>query len=710
MSNAFKTFSRQKQDQIIEEGAKLCQGQTKLNYSDIKRQLDKKYDTNINLGTLRNRFLEKHQSRHKAHGKQQLLSRVQEDTLVEWIILLAETGHAISKRTLRKKAEIICGTKPGSTWIRTFLKRHPDVVLGKPSGLDPKRAQAFNQSTVARHFDLLKAMVDKHNIPVENIYNMDEKGVQRGGGRKTQARKYFVPRNKRPKYKLRSGNLELITIVECVCADGSWIYPGIIFQGKSQYETAWFEVHEKISYVPFNAALLTYAYSLSVGLSENGWTQNHLCLQWFRDNFIPQSSARNTSGRPILLIYDGHGSHETLEMLQAAKENNIILYSLPPHTTHKLQPLDVGVFGPFSRAWIEHCDEYVEEYLEDIPRHLFVKHYMEVRGHTFKDTTIRSAFRASGCWPVNCHVFENFDYAPSISTSTVIPDVPASYPIQVDWPEHQSWSDDEPELNGDGEDEDENIAPSPQTPPTSLPPQQHTPSVSLPSPIPPSRFYSKIPRSIPRRGRDTEAYISALEAEVLALRHENEATGAHAVMAFDQVRSYKRRFNAKSTTSKRRKLNTDARWLNSDKALAEAEAQREVELADEARRQEARDKKMEEEHERQREREQRDPNEPFKGALGGRNKAELQDVAFVLGLSVDGKNSDIKARIEAHFDEHENLRSDPRYIALFPSFARQARTYHNNLVQSTNHPLGQSNLLGTIRIPPRPHQNAHIPS
>jgi DDE superfamily endonuclease len=208
---------------------------------------------------------------------------------------------------------------------------------------------------------------------------MDKKGVQRGGGRKAQAQKYFVPRSKRPKYKLCSANLELVTIVECVAADGEFISPGIMFEGKQQYEAAWFEVDPKISYVSgllIDLRLeLTYS---SIGLSDNGWTSDFHCFEWFKDVFIPQAKARNTSGKPILLIYDGHGSHEALNLLRLAKEHNIILFSLPPHTTHKLQPLDVGVFGPFACAWIERCDDYMEEYLEEILREQFVKHYMDV--------------------------------------------------------------------------------------------------------------------------------------------------------------------------------------------------------------------------------------------------------------------------------------------------------------------------------------------
>jgi len=70
----------------------------------------------------------------------------------------------------------------------------------------------------------------------------------------------------------------------------------------------------------------------SIGMSENGWTDDFLCTQWFRESFIPQAKACNTSGKPILLIYDGHGSHMTAEMCILAQENNIELFCLPPHT------------------------------------------------------------------------------------------------------------------------------------------------------------------------------------------------------------------------------------------------------------------------------------------------------------------------------------------------------------------------------------------
>jgi DDE superfamily endonuclease/Tc5 transposase DNA-binding domain len=350
-----------KLEELFKKGCDILSKQDKPNISKVSKDLHIPYDT------LRHRFLGLSAAKTAGHGKQQLLSPEQEQVLVDWIGKLSAEGQPLSKRTIRKKASVLCGRNPGRGWIPCFLRRHPDIVLGKPSGLDPKRAQAFNRTVVGNHFRLLKEVLDEKDIPLENRYNMDEKGCQRGGGRKTSAQKYFVPQNRRPRYRLRSGNLELVTIIECVSADGTALLPGFVFSGK-EFCPEWFSVQPDIWYgVPFFFVTIPDSMNSSISTSPNGWTDDFLCTEWFWKSFIPQATARNTSGKPILLIYDGHGSHETTELIKLARENNIILFCLPPHTTHKLQPLDVGVFGPFQRAWADRCDEVVEETGKECP-------------------------------------------------------------------------------------------------------------------------------------------------------------------------------------------------------------------------------------------------------------------------------------------------------------------------------------------------------
>ena len=92
-------------------------------------------------------------------------------------------------------------------------------------------------------------------------------------------------------------------------------------------------------------------------------------------------------------------------MIELALKHNIILYCLPAHTTHRLQPLDVGVFGPLQTAWFNQCDAVLEETGEGIKLKDVVKSYMEARNTSFKSKTILMAWRKSGIRPFNPNIF-----------------------------------------------------------------------------------------------------------------------------------------------------------------------------------------------------------------------------------------------------------------------------------------------------------------
>jgi len=86
------------------------------------------------------------------------------------------------------------------------------------SGLNPKCVQAFNYSEIKTYFERLMKVIRDNNIPWENIYNMDEKGIQLGGGWKGDGQKYFISHEERGFYVLRSANLKLVTVIESCCA------------------------------------------------------------------------------------------------------------------------------------------------------------------------------------------------------------------------------------------------------------------------------------------------------------------------------------------------------------------------------------------------------------------------------------------------------------------------------------------------------------
>jgi hypothetical protein len=134
---------------------------------------------------------------------------------------------------------------------------------------------------------------------------------------------------------------------------------------------------------------------------------------------------------PILLLLDGHGSHETDEFVDEALLHNIHVLMLPPHTTHKTQPLDVGCFGPLKAMWTQRCEEHLELFNTPIPRANFVKEYLTVRDGAMTSDLICAAFCKSGIVPFNRTIFDDTDFGPSHASSTEA-HLPESFPGQED--------------------------------------------------------------------------------------------------------------------------------------------------------------------------------------------------------------------------------------------------------------------------------------
>jgi len=128
--------------------------------------------------------------------------------------MLRVTVADMSKSLQKKSKETGTRQLPGRTWVYSLMGRHQDLKLKRPSGLDPIRAQCFNPAW-------------------ENVYNMDEKGLQLGGGRRLDSTRYLYSSEQRICVKTQKASLELVTAIECVAADGSILRPCMVFPGTS---------------------------------------------------------------------------------------------------------------------------------------------------------------------------------------------------------------------------------------------------------------------------------------------------------------------------------------------------------------------------------------------------------------------------------------------------------------------------------------------
>lgn len=138
-------------------------------------------------------------------------------------------------------------------------------------------------------------------------------------------------------------------------------------------------------------------------------------FHWLRKTFIPQT-ALLSKGRTRLLILDGHNSHITWNFAFEAVQNNIIVLQLPPHTTHALQPLDVGVFNFLTKAWLKEVVEW-EKTIGKITKVHFMTVYFRARESAMSPEILQGAFRRTGIYPYDPSRITEESIAPAEKTS-----------------------------------------------------------------------------------------------------------------------------------------------------------------------------------------------------------------------------------------------------------------------------------------------------
>lgn len=116
--------------------------------------------------------------------------------------------------------------------------------------------------------------------------------------------------------------------------------------------------------------------------------------------FDPQTKAR-ANGKPRILICDGFGTHETLEVLEFCFENNIILCQLPSHTSHKLQPCDIAVFGPLKTAYRDQVERLYRSGVTAVLKKHFTSLYSPARKMAISKKNILAGWAKAGLFPFN---------------------------------------------------------------------------------------------------------------------------------------------------------------------------------------------------------------------------------------------------------------------------------------------------------------------
>ena len=272
----------------------------------------------------------------------------------------------------------------GEDWLKGFRARRPDISLRSPEPTTIARATAFNKSDVNKFFQNLEEVMKLCEIPPQKIWNLDETGV------KTVHNPGKVLAAKGVKQLGQLSSAErgvLVTMCCCVSASGQSLPPAYIFP----------RVH-------FKEHMLKGAPPGSKGLAaSSGWMTSELFVEVLR-HFIPYMNASRSE--PSLLILDNHVSHVSLEVIKMAEEMSVHILTFPPHCSHKMQPLDVSVYGPFKRYYNNACESWMLQHpgapitIYDVAE-LSATAYL--KGMT--PSNITAGFKATGISPLDKNIF-----------------------------------------------------------------------------------------------------------------------------------------------------------------------------------------------------------------------------------------------------------------------------------------------------------------
>ena len=134
--------------------------------------------------------------------------------------------------------------------------------------------------------------------------------------------------------------------------------------------------------------------------STSGWTSDSHGFEWLTTVFDPLTRPEDPSTWQ-LLIMDGHSSHVTAIVISFCMKNAVDSLILPPHCSHVLQSLDVGVFLAMKRALALETDAALHLNCGRISRVEWTEMFIRAGEKAIISNIILAGWRASKLRPLS---------------------------------------------------------------------------------------------------------------------------------------------------------------------------------------------------------------------------------------------------------------------------------------------------------------------
>lgn len=267
-----------------------------------------------------------------------------------------------------------------------------------------------------------ESTISNVSIQPQNLWNFDKTPLQLGWV--NHSPRIFSTRMRRSTRPIvfQPGNKESLTSVDAINAAGRSIPSFLILEAKVLLEEYTFaQINTKV--------VLTY--------TDSGFNNDHRALQWlqhfnrhsfaaspnFKDHTIESwfgygasltrarwneglafaASKMTRKSNPVhrLLLMDGFSAHENPEFIWYCFKFDIIPHELPSHTSHLMQPLDVGVYQHLKHKQRHALTDFISAGGLQMTRFEFLGQWDRLYKAAFMACHIYAGFEKAGIWPVN---------------------------------------------------------------------------------------------------------------------------------------------------------------------------------------------------------------------------------------------------------------------------------------------------------------------
>ncbi|KAI8406604.1 hypothetical protein FOFC_14074 [Fusarium oxysporum] len=346
-------------------------------------------------------------------GRPRLLSDDEDEAIVSFVMWMQKSGLPASKseivdavNTIRSRRD--ADAKPvGKMWYRRFRDDHPELDT---SILKAKEAARYEYEEAGveetkQWFKRLDEVITRYGIGASEIWNADQAGIR-------AATEVYSPNDR-----------ETCTVIGTGNAAGETTPPWLIFKAFPTLEWANIEGDLEMRFAQSDTAFSNGDITLEWARDFNrkSWDKSaavqHRQLdfeEWFgcNEHLKSPSNAAASYDKPPgtegkaeedlvwrLLVIDGFSGHGSFAFREYGIEFNILVAFLLPHSTHMLQPMDLGVFQWLKNAHQKRLQDALRKGNLSFNRRDFAGSFKEIFDEGFTPAHIITGFEKSGIFP-----------------------------------------------------------------------------------------------------------------------------------------------------------------------------------------------------------------------------------------------------------------------------------------------------------------------